>query len=330
MPIQGATQYLHDTFLLNNHNRPTLCAKRDILAALSYFDLFDYPLTQTEIFQFLPNQCSQEEFFACLQDLSAENWIFKLDEFYLLQEDYSLVNRRRQGNAKARKMLQTAEKIAGFLSAFPFVRGVAVSGSLSKNFAAEDSDIDFFIITSANRLWLGRTIMHFFKKLTFLFKKEDWFCMNYYIDEEMMGIRERNVFTATEIATLLPLRGIRSFKNFFKENKWSRDYLPNHVLKVSYVQEVKDHFFKRMIEFIFNHRIGNLADDWLMKITRLRWNNKTNNQQKNRKGIVLSMDAAKHYAKPDPENFQKKIMRMHENNLYHLFLDYENKIKTIY
>jgi predicted nucleotidyltransferase len=276
------------------------------------------------------NNCSQEEFNYSLHELTTANWIYKFDEFYLLQDNFALISRRRKGNTRARQMIKTAEKLAGFLSAFPFVRGVAVSGSLSKNFADENSDIDFFIITAPNRLWLARSFMHAFKKLTFLFKKQDWFCMNYYIDEEMLNIREKNVFTATEVATLLPLRGINTFRLFFDKNKWSREFLPNHVLKISYVEESKNNFFKRSVEFIFNNPLGNLLDKGLMKITRSRWQKKSRNKKLNRRGIVMGMDAGKHYAKPDPEHFQKKIMEVYEKNLYHLFQNYENKVKTTY
>ena len=136
-----------------------MSVKQNILAALSYFDIFDYPLTQTEIGQFLKADYRHGEFAEELQNLVMENWIYKLDEFYSLQHNYSLANRRRKGNVKAKDMLQTAGKIAGFLSAFPFVKGVAVSGSLSKNFADENSDIDFFIITEKNKLWIARTFM---------------------------------------------------------------------------------------------------------------------------------------------------------------------------
>src|SRR5215208_5398916 len=162
-----------------------LNVKHDILATLSYFDIFNYPLSQTEIFQFLSNTYTHEEFTNALHHLTIENWIYKFDEFYTLQDNYSLIIRRRNGNAQARSMLKIGEKVAAFLSSFPFVRGVAVSGSLSKNFADENSDIDFFIITAKNKLWLARTFMLCFRRIAVLFKKQDWFCMNYYIDEEM-------------------------------------------------------------------------------------------------------------------------------------------------
>jgi predicted nucleotidyltransferase len=280
--------------------------------------------------QFLPNIYSQEEFADGIHELTIENWIFKFDEFYTLQNDYALIIRRRKGNMEAKRFLKTAEKIAGFLSVFPFVRGVAVSGSLSKNYADENSDIDFFIITEKNKLWLARTFMHAFKKISYLFKKQDWFCMNYYIDEEMLQIKEKNIYTAIEVATLLPLRGIGSFRDFYSHNRWSKDFLPAHALRISYIQESKNSFFKKAIELIFRNPLGNLLDHLLMNITASRWQKKTNSNKRNKRGIVLSMDVSRHYAKPNPENFQNKLIAMYEKKLFHLFRRYENKAKTVF
>lgn len=307
-----------------------MSVKQNILAALSYFDIFDYPLTQTEIAQFLRIDCRHEEFAEELQNLVMENWIYKLDEFYSLQHNYSLAQRRRKGNIKAKAMLKTAEKIAGFLSAFPFIKGVAISGSLSKNFADENSDIDFFIITEKNKLWIARTIMHCFKKIAILLKKEDLFCMNYYIDEELLQIKEKNIFTATEIATLLPLRGINSFKEFFKQNAWSKNFLPNHSLRISYVEESKNPFLKKAVEFILRNRIGNMIDYFLMKLSIYQWNKKTKKGKLNKKGAVMSMDAAKHYAKPNPHAFQEKFMALYEKKIFNLFYRYESRAKTVF
>jgi predicted nucleotidyltransferase len=307
-----------------------LCVKQDILATLSYFDIFDYPLTQTEIAQFLKSLYTQEEFIEDLNQLTIENWIYKFDEFYMLQDNYSLVQRRRKGNIKAKAMLKTAEKIAGFLSGFPFVKGVAISGSLSKNFADENSDIDFFIITEKNKLWLARTFMHCFKKLAILLRKQDWFCMNYYVDEEMLLIKEKNIYTATEIATLLPLRGINTFDEFFKSNIWSKNFLPNHSLRISYVEEAKNSVLKKGIEFIFRNPFGNLLDRLLMKISVYRWNKKTRSRKLNKRGTVMSMDASRHYTKPNPAVFQKKFMETYEKKIFNLFCKYESRAKTVF
>ena len=307
-----------------------MSVKKDILASLTYFDIFQYPLTQTEISQYMQHSYSNEEITFCLQELTAESQVYKFDDYYSLQDNYSIIQRRKKGNLKAWSVLRTAEKIAGFLSAFPFVRGVAVSGSLSKNYADENSDIDFFIITSRNRLWLARSFMHLFKKLTMLLGKQDWFCMNYYIDEDMLQIREKNIYTAIEVATLLPLRGISTFAQFYEHNRWYRNFLPNHSMRISYVKEAQKPLMKGFAEFVFNNPFGNLLDYLLMKLTARRWEKKTRKGKTNKRGVVMGMDCSKHYAKPDPQNFQKQLLDIYGKRIQHLYSRHQTEVKSIY
>ena len=307
-----------------------MCTKRDILAALAYFDMFDYPLTQSELYSFLRNSCTHAEFSHCLHLLTSENHIIRFDEFYTLQDNYGLITRRRNGNLKAKQMLKTASRVANLLSHFPFVRGIAVSGSLSKQFADENSDIDFFIITAANKLWIARTLMHCFKKITFLFNRQNWFCMNYYVDEEGLEIREKNIYTAIEVATLLPLRGISAFEKFYSHNGWCKTHLPNHGLKVSYLREIDRPFLKRAAEALFNNSIGRILERTFMQITSQRWSLKTKNKRLNKRGCVLGMDANQHFAKPHPESFQNKLIARYEKKLYSLFRSYDDKLQTFY
>src|SRR5688572_22112099 len=161
-----------------------------ILRVLAYFDIFHYPLTKNEISQFLGKPFPEKDFGDILQQMVARETIFQYNDFYSLHNNPLLAPRRREGNLRAQKLLPKAFKIGRFLFHFPYVRAVCISGSLSKNFADEKADIDFFIITKANRLWLARTIMHLFKKLTFLTGHQHYFCMNYYIDEEALLIKE--------------------------------------------------------------------------------------------------------------------------------------------
>lgn len=306
-----------------------MCVKHDILATLSYFDIFDYPLTQIEITQFLKNNYSQLEIAKALNSLSLETWIYKFDDLYTLQSNHALINRRREGNKRARNMLKTAQKIAGFLSAFPFVKGIAVSGSLSKNCADEKADIDFFIITEANRLWLARTFMMIFRKFAVLVNKQDWFCMNYYVDETALEIEEKNIYTAIEIATLLPFRGIKTFHEFFKRNSWTRNLLPNHTLRVSYVEETKNPFFKKLVEFLFRNRFGDLIGYIFMKWTDSRYKKKQKKGKLNARGWAISLIATKHCAKMNPVIFQKSIVDTYQKKIFNLLNRYENNAKNV-
>src|SRR5688572_30443736 len=178
-----------------------------ILKVLAYFDIFQYPLTKAEIRKFLGKALPEVNFEESLQLMVNNQTVFLYNDFYSLHNNSLLAFRRKEGNSRAEKLVPKAFRIGRFLFRFPFVRAVCISGSLSKNFADEKADIDFFIITKTGRLWIARTIMHLFKKITFLTGHQHYFCMNYYIDEKALLIEEQNIFTAIEVATLVPICG---------------------------------------------------------------------------------------------------------------------------
>jgi predicted nucleotidyltransferase len=276
-----------------------------------------------EIYLYLPMKCDPTDFEYALKYLVIDRMVYHFDKFYTLKNEYFLVERRLRGNARAEKMMGIAKKVSNLLVRFPFVKGIAISGSLSKNFADEDSDIDLFIITSKNRLWIARTLMHCFKKLTFLVKREQYFCMNYYIDEEELQIREKNIYTAIEIATLIPIHGDTTFEQFYMVNNWYRNYLPNKCMRLTTAKSLKRSWLKRAIEWLLNSSPGNSLDNLLMNITMRRWNKKRQQKKLNIKGLIMGMDAGKHYAKPDPKNFQEKLILRYQVKLSQILSHWE-------
>jgi hypothetical protein len=288
---------------------------KDILATLTYFNMFDYPLKKREIFSFLGHSDNYLEFDWTLENLVKDSIVFRIGEFYCLQNNQKIAERRSIGNAKATRMLKKAVRVAGIISGFPYVKGVAVSGSLSKYFADENADIDFFIVTAANRLWICRTILHLFKKITFLFKMQDLFCMNYFIDEAEPCIVEKNFYTAMEIVTILPLRGKKVFDHFYEVNDWTRIFFPNKYPETYSTKKTRSSWFKYITEKVFNGRIGCSLDDYLMKLTSKRWAMKTKLKKKNSKGYLMSMCTDKHFSKPNPEHFQRTLLQRFENSL---------------
>jgi len=293
--------------------------RKDILATLAYFNMFEYPLKKNEIFIFLGHCNDYREFEQALNNLLSDSVIFKIGDFYSLQNDFEIAMRRYRGNEKALLMLKKAEKAATIISAFPFVKGVAVSGSLSKYFADEQSDIDFFIVTTANRLWIARSFLHIFKKLTFLLNKQSLFCMNYFIDEGEPAILEKNIYTAMEVVTILPLRGDTIFDSFFKENNWARNFFPNKYLHKAATRKEGKSWIKSLTEKVLSNRFGNSLDNFLMKQTANSWNSKTRTNKKDDKGMLMSMHVGKHFSKPNPEIFQKKILQHYESSLSEIF-----------
>ena len=302
--------------------------KQNILKTLSYFDIFNYPLTNEEVRRFLPHKCNQLVVNEILYQLIRENIVYKLDNFYSLQNQPKLAEIRNAGNKHAIKLLKIARTAAKILSWFPFVESVAVSGSLSKNFADEKADIDFFIITSANRLWIARTCMHIFKKFTFLIRKQNWFCMNYYIDETQMEIGEKNIFTAMEIVTLMPMHGINCFRKFIEANSWTKKYFAEQNIFLSGEKKTKKIFLKRLFEKLFRQRFADGLENWLMNLTDKRWKKKLHSGKLNDHGIRMAMVSDPHFSKPDPQYFQSKIIVEYEFRVQQILSTKEVEIQV--
>ena len=147
--------------------------------------------------------------------------------------------------------------------------------------------------------------------------------MNYFIDEAEPVIIEKNIFTATEIATILPLRGQNAFDIFFKANTWTKTFLPNKYIYQTPLREIKKTWLRYIFEWMLDNQFGDLLDNYLMKLTSKSWNHKTVSNRKNNKGILLSMDVGKHFSKPNPDIFQKRLLQRYEKSLGDIFKYYE-------
>ena len=201
---------------------------------------------------------------------------------------------------------------------FPFVRGVGISGlAIKRIFADEHADIDYFIITRANRLWIARTLMHFFKKLNFLIGRQDWYCMNYYVDEDALEINERNIFTATELITLVPVCGNGVLEDFFDDNGWATGYLPNYDLKKAMNMRPTNprSWLKNLIERLLDNRLGDMLDNYLLSLTTRRWTKKAGNGALTKKGDPMRLQTGKHIARPDPSLLQARILTQYNDKM---------------
>jgi hypothetical protein len=287
-----------------------------ILEILAYYAVFDYPLTKDDIERFFPPSAKTTSVENALSHLLTEKAVFKIDEFYLLQDNPGLVNRRKDGNLRAAQLLPKAMKIGRFLSRFPYVRGVGISGSLSKNFAHEKADFDFFIITKTDRLWVARTFMHLFKKFTFLTGRQHYYCMNYYLDEQALKVRDENMYTAIEVATLVPVSGT-ALNDFFAANTWVSEWFASFPKSHS---EKKRHnpLFKKFMEWLFNNKAGNKLDNLLMQMTAQRWKKKKEQRKLNYEGKEMALVTGKHYAWSNPDSFQEKIVNLYNKNMVEL------------
>jgi hypothetical protein len=143
--------------------------------------------------------------------------------------------------------------------------------------------------------------------------------MNYFVSGKSLRIQERNLYTATELVTLIPVQENRYFANFIRANLWAYVYFPNLPVKigVEYGERPKS-FVKYWIEKGFANAAGNILDDYCWRITQKRWLRKEQQKEVNSKGFPMSLIAEKQLAKPSPAYFQQKVLNAYLNRVGYL------------
>jgi hypothetical protein len=286
-----------------------------ILKTLAYFDIFHYPLYREEIRQFLDQPADEHIVDQWLDYLVAAKRIYRYHDLYSLQNNQLLGLRRKEGNQRAEVLLKRAQRIGRFLYRFPYVRAIGISGSLSKYFADEKADIDFFIITRSNRLWIARTFMFLFIKFATLLGRRHLYCLNYYIDENAFRLEEQNIFVAIELKTIIPVTGNTTMQDFFQSNEWADTWFPICEYRQAEQADPKRTWFKRSIEWLLNNKLGDRIDQYLFTTSARRWKKKAERGQRNGKGLVLSMHADKHFSRSNPGSFQEKVLKQYEEKI---------------
>lgn len=131
-----------------------------VLKTLAFFDLFDRPLTVYEITQYLPGfQASDDEIFAYLSQSPLAS---SCEGYFCLkgrEAIFSLFFSRKTVNENLWKKVWRFSFIFSFI---PFLKDVSVCNRLAYEAATAKSDIDLFVVSKRNRLFLCRTFLLFF------------------------------------------------------------------------------------------------------------------------------------------------------------------------
>ncbi len=246
----------------------------DILRTLAYFDVFNYPLSLEQVFQFLQrNSVSKEDVSAALDELVSGSVLQKDRELYFLATgNTGMISERLENEYRARTMLKWAGFVSFLIKQFPFTRAVFITGSLSKNVATPDSDIDLMIVTAPGRLWICKSMLTLFRK-TFLLGSNKFFCTNFYISEKDYSIPSRSVFAAIELVTTKVVWNSEAHERFRANNDWVRSFLPNSSPVFKDPPPVKDarSLFQRAVELIAGFFPLDALDTYLMDVHRRHW-----------------------------------------------------------
>jgi hypothetical protein len=197
-----------------------------VLRSVVYASLFDYPLTLAQLESSLVGvraDAATIESWCRESDLLAAA-VEQRDGFYFPAGRADLLDTRSRREALSREMLERDRQILSLVAGMPFVRMVALSGSLAHLNAEGSADLDLFVITAPHRVWSVTVATVVLSKLLGWRKHV---CMNYVVSEGAMAIAPADLFSANQIIHLRPIVGHDVFDRFVKSNPFVRDFYPN-------------------------------------------------------------------------------------------------------
>jgi predicted nucleotidyltransferase len=271
--------------------------EKSIIATVCYYDILDYPLTGFEIYKYLVNssRIDNREYIAnisfnnILNALESSSEIKKIIQekngFYFLQNREKILPQRIKRQKLADQKWKKARKIIWLLQIIPYLRMIAVSGSLALGNTRKNSDIDLLIITKAGRIWTCRTLITIL--ITLLGKKHhkgktrDRICLNHYITDKSLRIPFESLYNAQTYARLVNLYDFflplakgeikrRFFEKFQESNFWVKNYLffrlntKGKNLRMINKNKILISFAK-FSEFVLDNRAGNQIENILGK-----------------------------------------------------------------
>lgn len=200
--------------------------QRAVMEAVAYADVFDYPLTAAEVHRYLPVAAPPAEVEAALaEQVSRSQSLERVDGYITLPGRAGIVEVRRRRAAASVELWPRARRYGRAIAALPFVRMVAVTGSLAMANAEAGDDIDYLVVTENGRLWLSRALAIGVVRVGALRRQE--LCPNYFLTESALCLPDRNLFTAHELAQMVPVAGGGLHGRMLEMNPWYRDFLPN-------------------------------------------------------------------------------------------------------
>ncbi len=240
-----------------------------ILQTLRYFSRFKYPPTIADIHRYLSVPASEEDILGKIRVLEQTGALrMQDDRVFMSGCDYEGYFVRKQ---ESEVLIQNARSYLSYLEMIPTIRLIGISGSMSMANGNSYDDIDLFIITSANTIWVTRFMVLLYKKVLtwvypFIGKK---LCYNLFFSENSLKLSENkhNVYVGHELLQLKVIynkSGI--YHTLLAENNWVYDLFPNAKFSFQTETYQKKEQKKHSSIIFLNILLGKVQKWWLRRI----------------------------------------------------------------
>jgi hypothetical protein len=197
-----------------------------IARSVVFASIFDYPLTLAQLRQTLiESEQTPTEILAAYERSAALRSVVEYrDGFFFPRGRRDLVDERRRREAGSRAFLRRHQMFLRLVCSLPFVRLVALSGSIAHLNLDRAGDLDLFIITRGARVWSISVVVVLLAKLV---RCRRTVCANYVLADTHLALDQEDLFTASQVIHLKPLVGRDVLLDFVAANPFVKRFYPN-------------------------------------------------------------------------------------------------------
>ncbi len=281
-----------------------------ILCTLAYSDIFDYPLTLDELHRLLAipaERADVEQRAARMKSVSSK------DGYYYLAGRGAIVELRKKRETASRKMFERAVTYGRILGALPFIRMVALTGSLAVRNCDKDADYDYMISAKSGRLWLARAFALLLNRFSNLFGET--LCPNLIVSENELVWKSKNLYSAREFCQMKLIAGTAVYAELRDSNRWVESYFPNWSDEINLMDHEKQikisALIKKIIEFVLDNRFGDYIEAWEMNRKIARFQNQSGFGVETRFSADICQGNFNHHGTMTMNKLHEKLQTLH-------------------
>lgn len=210
--------------------------ERSILETVVYFDLFDYPLTPTELHRYLW-QAPPASLTEVIQVASTLPQLEFTNGVFCIRGRGELAKIRTDRYLESERKFLLRRKYIWLLSLLPGVRAIWIVNTMAYHNVRRSSDIDLLIVAEPNKIWSTRFFTTAVAKLLGLRPSEhhtqDTLCLSFYIAADHLDLSaltqpNHERYEAYWLAQTLPVYDPANIlQRCFATNPWLKQALPN-------------------------------------------------------------------------------------------------------
>ncbi len=214
--------------------------RKAVLATVAYYDALEYPLTEFEVWKHLiadksdgvSNVPTLGQIAAAIDGLVGSGAILRVRGFVVLPGRQSLVPERIRGEKYSVGKIKRAARLIRGIAWVPFIRMIALTGSLSMKRGDHDSDWDLLVVLSRGAIWRGRMLLSLVLQLIGKRRHgrhiENRACLNHFVTDGSLEIAMQDYFSASEYRFMYTFLGRDTERRFELVNRWIAWIKPNY------------------------------------------------------------------------------------------------------